>query len=96
MKLTTDEAVTISLTINFSRLLASHNVLVSEFDVLNDGPSKGTHVVDDTGVLSWVTKSKLKRLLTDLEIRKNFHIDFAPISYFLLSPFKFLREKLNS
>lgn len=72
-------AVAISLALNFSPLLAGHNALASEFDVLNDGPPKESHVVDDAGVLSRVTKSDLKRLLTDLESRKNFHIDFVTV-----------------
>ncbi|XP_004139197.1 UPF0603 protein At1g54780, chloroplastic [Cucumis sativus] len=72
-------AVAISLALNFSPLLAGHNALASEFDVLSDGPPKETHLVDDAGVLSRVTKSDLKRLLTDLEMRKNFHIDFVTV-----------------
>ena len=47
--------------------------------MLNDGPPKESHLVDDAGVLSRVTKSDLKRLLTDLELRKNFHIDFVTV-----------------
>ncbi|KAG7030267.1 UPF0603 protein, chloroplastic [Cucurbita argyrosperma subsp. argyrosperma] len=72
-------ALAISLALNFSPLLATHNALASEFDVLNDGPPKESHLVDDAGVLSRVTKSDLKRLLTDLESRKNFHIDFVTV-----------------
>jgi len=91
-------AVAISLALNFSPLLAGHNALASEFDVLSDGPPKETHLVDDAGVLSRVTKSDLKRLLTDLEMRKNFHIDFVTVrkltvSCFLLSPLQILERE---
>ena len=67
MKFTIDEVVGISLALNFFPLLVGHNALASRFDVLNDGPPKETHVVENVEVLSWVTKSNLKRLLTDLE-----------------------------
>lgn len=73
-------ALAISLALNFSPLLAGGgNALASEFDVLSDGPPKESHLVDDAGVLSRVTKSDLKRLLSDLESRKNFHIDFVTV-----------------
>lgn len=51
----------------------------SEFDVINEGPPKDSYVVDDAGVLSRVTKSDLKRLLSDLEYRKKFHINFITV-----------------
>lgn len=51
----------------------------SEFDVLNDGPPKESYVVDDAGVLSRVTKSDLKRLLSDLETRKNLKINVITV-----------------
>jgi hypothetical protein len=70
-------ALAITLALNFSPLLPSGNALASEFDVINEGPPKETYVVDDAGVLSRVTKSDLKRLLTDLESRKNFRINFV-------------------
>eukprot|EP00252_Welwitschia_mirabilis_P006232 TRINITY_DN1703_c0_g1_i1.p1 TRINITY_DN1703_c0_g1~~TRINITY_DN1703_c0_g1_i1.p1 ORF type:complete len:288 (+),score=56.52 TRINITY_DN1703_c0_g1_i1:146-1009(+) len=47
----------------------------SEFDILNEGPPTQSHIVDDAGVLSRVTKSDMKNLLEDLESRKGFHID---------------------
>lgn len=72
-------ALALSLALNFSPLLHSDNALASEFDVLNEGPPKDSYVVDDAGVLSRVTKSDLKRLLSDLESRKNFHINFVTV-----------------
>lgn len=51
----------------------------SEFNLLNDGPPKSTYVADDAGVLNRVTRSDLKRLLSDLEDRKGFHIDFVTL-----------------
>lgn len=69
-------ALAISLALGFSPVLPS---LASEFDVLNDGPPKETYVVDDAGVLNRVTKSDLKRLLSDLESRKNFRINFITV-----------------
>ena len=73
-------ALAISLALNFSPLLHSGNVaLASEFDVLNEGPPKDSYVVDDAGVLSKVTRSDLKQLLSDLETRKNFHINFITV-----------------
>ncbi|KAE8677721.1 UPF0603 protein [Hibiscus syriacus] len=53
--------------------------MASEFDVINEGPPKESYVVDDANVLSRVTKSDLKRLLSDLESRKNFHINFVTV-----------------
>ncbi|PON64423.1 TPM domain containing protein [Parasponia andersonii] len=73
-------ALALSLVLNFSPvLLPSGTALASEFDVLNEGPPKESYVVDDAGVLSRVTKSDLKRLLSDLESRKNFRINFITI-----------------
>lgn len=72
-------ALAIALALNFSPLLPSGNAVASEFDVLKEGPPKETYVVDDAGVLSRVTKSDLKRLLTDLESRKNFRINFVTV-----------------
>ena len=59
--------------------MLSGNALASEFDVINERPPKEAYVVDDAGVLSRVTKSDLKRLLSDLESRKNFHINFITL-----------------
>ncbi|WJX13169.1 hypothetical protein P8452_03591 [Trifolium repens] len=59
--------------------MLSGDALASEFDVINEGPPKDSYVVDDAGVLSRVTKSDLKRLLTDLESRKKFHINFITL-----------------
>lgn len=50
----------------------------SEFNVLNEGPPP-TYIFDDAGVLNRVTKSDLKRLLTDLEERKGYHINFVTL-----------------
>lgn len=72
-------ALALSLALNFCPILPSSSALASEFDVLNDGPPKDSYVVDDAGVLSRVTKSDLKRLLSDLESRKNFHINFVTV-----------------
>ncbi|KAK2403011.1 UPF0603 protein, chloroplastic [Trifolium repens] len=72
-------ALAITLALNFSPVLLSGNALASEFDVINEGPPKDSYVVDDAGVLSRVTKSDLKRLLTDLESRKKFHINFITL-----------------
>ncbi|GAV63209.1 Repair_PSII domain-containing protein [Cephalotus follicularis] len=72
-------ALALSLALNFSPLLYTGKALASEFDVLNEGPPKDSYLVDDAGVLSRVTKSDLKRLLSDLESRKNFHINIITV-----------------
>ena len=72
-------AFALSLALNFTPILPISFAGASEFDVLNDGPPKESYVVDDAGVLSRVTKSDLKRLLSDLESRKNFHINFITV-----------------
>ncbi|PSS10157.1 UPF0603 protein [Actinidia chinensis var. chinensis] len=72
-------ALALSLALNFCPILNSGSAFASEFDVLSDGPPEETYVVDDAGVLSRVTKSDLKRLLSDLESRKNFHINFITV-----------------
>lgn len=72
-------AMAVSLALSFSPLIYSGNALASEFDVLNEGPPKDSYVVDDAGVLSRVTKSDLKRLLSDLESRKNLKINFITV-----------------
>lgn len=69
-------AAALSLAINFCPV---DPALASEFDVLNEGPPTETYVVDDAGVLSRVTKSDLKRLMSDLESRKNLHINFITV-----------------
>lgn len=72
-------ALALSLALNFTPILPVSVAGASEFDVLNDGPPKESYVVDDAGVLSRVTKSDLKRMLSDLESRKNFHINFITV-----------------
>ncbi|KAE8010153.1 hypothetical protein FH972_006543 [Carpinus fangiana] len=72
-------ALAITLALNFSPLLPGGNASASEFDVINEGPPKESYVVDDAGVLSRLTKSDLKRLLTDLESRKNIRINFITV-----------------
>ncbi|XAR52561.1 Acid phosphatase [Bertholletia excelsa] len=72
-------AIAVSLALNFCPVMPSGSAFGSEFDVLNEGPPKESYVVDDAGVLSRVTKSDLKRLLTDLESRKNFRINFITV-----------------
>lgn len=54
-------------------------MLASEFDVLSEGPPKESYVVDDAGVLSRVTRSELKQLLSDLESRKDIRINFITV-----------------
>eukprot|EP00271_Cylindrocystis_brebissonii_P010306 TRINITY_DN26479_c0_g1_i1.p1 TRINITY_DN26479_c0_g1~~TRINITY_DN26479_c0_g1_i1.p1 ORF type:complete len:291 (-),score=49.75 TRINITY_DN26479_c0_g1_i1:553-1425(-) len=62
-------------------LLVSSPIAVnaSESNILQDPPPLESHVVDDAGVLSRVTKSDLKRLLTDLEERTGYHIDVVTL-----------------
>lgn len=72
-------ALAISLALNFSLPVLTGAASASEFDVLNDGPPKESYVIDDAGVLSRVTRSDLKRLLTDLESRKGFHINVVTV-----------------
>ncbi|KAL2240273.1 UPF0603 protein At1g54780, chloroplastic [Sesamum indicum] len=72
-------ALAISLALNFSLPILTDSALASEFDVLNEGPPKESYVVDDAGVLSRVTKSDLKRLLSDLESRKGYHINVVTV-----------------
>ncbi|KAK1559414.1 hypothetical protein Q3G72_008399 [Acer saccharum] len=73
-------ALALSLALNFCPLVYSGgNAVASEFDVLNEGPPKESYVFDDAGVLSRVTRSDLKRLLSDLESRKNLKINFVTV-----------------
>ncbi|CAA0832749.1 UPF0603 protein - chloroplastic [Striga hermonthica] len=72
-------ALAISLALNFSLPILADSALASEFDVLNDGPPTESYVVDDAGVLSRVTRSDLKSLLSDLESRKGFHINVVTV-----------------
>ncbi|KAL2942189.1 hypothetical protein RDABS01_030543 [Bienertia sinuspersici] len=72
-------ALALSLALNFSPILATAVAGASEFDVINDGPPKETYVVDDAGVLSRVTRSDIKKLLYDLEYRKNIRINFITV-----------------
>lgn len=72
-------AAALSLAINFCPVPTLDSVMASEFDVLNEGPPTETCVVDDAGVLSRVTKSDLKKLVSDLESRKNLHINFITV-----------------
>ncbi|KAL3349530.1 hypothetical protein AABB24_022576 [Solanum stoloniferum] len=72
-------ALAISLALNFCPVVSADSALASEFDVLNEGPPKDSYVVDDAGVLSRVTKSDLKALLSDVEKRKGFHINFITV-----------------
>lgn len=72
-------AAAVSLAINFCPLPALDSAVASEFDVLNEGAPTESYVVDDAGVLSRVTKSDLKRLMSDVESRKNLHINFITV-----------------
>ncbi|XP_010942432.1 UPF0603 protein At1g54780, chloroplastic [Elaeis guineensis] len=73
-------AAALSLAINFCPVPSLDSpAIASEFDVLNGGPPTESYVVDDAGVLSRVTKSDLKQLLSDLESKKNLHINFITV-----------------
>nr|DAD33538.1 TPA_asm: hypothetical protein HUJ06_012389 [Nelumbo nucifera] len=72
-------ALALTLAINFCPISPSGSAIASEFDVLSEGPPTESYVVDDAGVLSRVTRSDLKQLLSDLESRKNFHINFITV-----------------
>ncbi|XP_043722840.1 UPF0603 protein At1g54780, chloroplastic-like [Telopea speciosissima] len=72
-------ALALSLAINFFPASVTDSAMASEFDILNGGPPKESYVLDDAGVLSRVTKSDLKQLLSDLESRKSFHINFVTV-----------------
>lgn len=74
-------ALAISLALNYCPIpiFPTQSALATEFDVLNEVPSQDTYILDDAGVLSRVTKSDLKRLLSDLESRKGFHVNFITI-----------------
>ena len=50
----------------------------SESNILQEPPPV-THVIDDAGVLSRVTKADIKNLLNDLEDRTGFHIDVVTL-----------------
>uniref|UniRef100_A0A0E0L2B1 TPM domain-containing protein n=1 Tax=Oryza punctata TaxID=4537 RepID=A0A0E0L2B1_ORYPU len=68
-----------ALSLAISMAPAPAPAVASEFDVLNGGPPEDTYVVDDAGVLSRVTKSDVKRLIRDLESRKNIRINFITV-----------------
>ncbi|GLJ11293.1 hypothetical protein SUGI_0151030 [Cryptomeria japonica] len=72
-------AVAAALQLQLQLLCGSSSA--SEFDILNAAPPKEgeTYVVDDAGVLNRVTKSDIKRLLSDLESRKGYHINFVTL-----------------
>lgn len=72
-------ALTLSLALNYCPVIPLQPALASEFDVLSEVPAKDSYVVDDAGVLSKVTKSELKQLLSDLESRKGYHINFVTV-----------------
>ncbi|CAN8244716.1 unnamed protein product [Cochlearia groenlandica] len=69
-------ALSLSLALTFSPV---GNALASEFNILSDGPPKESYVVDDAGVLSRVTRSDLKKLLSDLEYRKKLRLNFITV-----------------
>ncbi|XP_042451952.1 UPF0603 protein OsI_019212, chloroplastic-like [Zingiber officinale] len=72
-------AAALSLAINFCPVPSLDlPAAASEFDVLNEGPPQ-EYILDDAGVLSRVTKSDLNTLLSDLESRKNLHINFVTV-----------------
>ncbi|CDP17964.1 unnamed protein product [Coffea canephora] len=72
-------ALAISLALSYCPILPTHSAFASEFDVLNDRPPTESYVVDDANVLSRLTKSDLKRLLSDLESRKGYHINVITV-----------------
>ncbi|KAH7666916.1 Acid phosphatase protein [Dioscorea alata] len=72
-------ALALSMAVNFSPFSIVAPASASEFDVLYERPPADSYLVDDANVLSRVTKSDLKQLLSDLESRKNFHINFITV-----------------
>lgn len=88
-------AVALSLALNFCPVLPSGSALASEFDVLNVGPPKDSYVVDDAGVLSRVTKTDLRNLLSDLESRKKFHINFITVRKLTVKFFHIMISLVN-
>ncbi|KAJ8636578.1 hypothetical protein MRB53_010845 [Persea americana] len=72
-------ALALSLAMNFCPVSLTDPAIASEFDVINEGPPTQSYVVDDAGVLSRVTKSDLKQMMSDLESRKNLHINFVTV-----------------
>ncbi|KAF9606564.1 hypothetical protein IFM89_026624 [Coptis chinensis] len=72
-------ALALSLAINFCPILPSDLAMASEFDILNESPPTDSYVIDDAGVLSKLTKSDLKQMFSDLESRKNFHINAVTV-----------------
>lgn len=72
-------ALAISFALNYCPIFPSQSALASEFNILNEGPPQESYVIDDAGVLSRVTKSDLKRLLSDLESRKGYHINVVTV-----------------
>ncbi|KAM0947742.1 putative Acid phosphatase [Dioscorea sansibarensis] len=72
-------ALALSMAVNFSPVSIVAPASASEFDVLNERPPADSYLVDDANVLSRVTKSDLKGLLSDLESRKNLHINFITV-----------------
>lgn len=69
-------ALALSMAVNFSPFSIVAPASASEFDVLYERPPSDSYLVDDANVLSRVTKSDLKQLLSDLESRKNLHMNF--------------------
>lgn len=67
------------MAVNFSPFSIVAPASASEFDVLYERPPSDSYLVDDANVLSRVTKSDLKQLLSDLESRKNLHINFITV-----------------
>lgn len=71
-------AVSLAATLQLAPLAVAPAV-ASEYDVFGQPPPAETHVVDDAGVLNRVTRSDLKRLLTDLEDRTGYHVDIVTL-----------------
>ena len=51
----------------------------TEFDIIRSEPPLESHYYDDANVLNRVTRSDIKRLLTDLETRTGYHIDMVTL-----------------
>lgn len=87
-----------SIALSSALLLSpAHQALASEYNLLSNGPPSETHLVDDAGVLNRVTKSDLKRLLSDLEDRKGYHIDMVTLRKLTTKPdvFEFADQLLE-
>lgn len=72
-------ALGLSVALQLSPVVPLNSALASEANILQEAPPLVSHVVDDAGVLSRLTRSDLKRLLTGIEERTGYHIDFVTL-----------------